>query len=98
MSNLAVTTDDTTALGEVIENGRLIILEWNGYGMTLDGSVANLREVVDLVTPVAKVRSMVLYVMDIREPHERNGWLQIESWNYTRLVELRNSTSKEMKK
>lgn len=86
--------DDTTAGNEALERGMLRVEEFNRYVMSMQGSVANLREIVALLVPNAKVKSMVLYTIDIREPHDRNGWAVVESWNYTQLKELRNPKPK----
>ncbi|QWY83795.1 hypothetical protein SEA_PERMAG_7 [Microbacterium phage PermaG] len=86
--------DDTTEPNETNERGLLRVEEFNRYVMTLNGSVANLREVVALLVPNAKVKSMVLYTIDIREPHDRNSWTVVESWKYTQLKELRNPKPK----
>ncbi|AYQ99463.1 hypothetical protein PBI_JOHANN_7 [Microbacterium phage Johann] len=90
--------DDTTEPHERNERGRLIIEQWNRYTMDLQGSVANLRETVALLAPNTLVRSMVLYTIDIREPHERNSWTVVESWSWTKLKEIRNPKSRSVSK
>ncbi|QLF82690.1 hypothetical protein SEA_CICADA_7 [Microbacterium phage Cicada] len=90
--------DDTTEPHERNERGRLIIEQWNRYTMDLQGSVANLRETVALLAPNALVKSMVLYTIDIREPHARNSWTVVESWSYTKLKEIRNPKPRSVSK
>lgn len=79
----------TVDLGEDIESGRLTVFYFNRYNATLAGTVSNLRVIAASIARDVQVSGMVLYCLDIGEPHRPNGWKKLESWNYSRIKAFR---------
>lgn len=67
------------------DKGSLVVRFWNTYQSNYTGTVNHLRILVEALKENKQIQSMSLYTQEIREPHDRNGWALVESWNYTQL-------------